>query len=349
MTSSTLEDQMYMLRCVQLAKNGFGTTSPNPMVGCVIVHNNKIIGEGWHYKSGQPHAEVMAIQSVKNKELLASATIYVSLEPCSYTGKTPPCSDLIIQHRIPRVIIGSADPHPNVSGKGIAKLKEAGVEVRSGVCKSVCDALNKRFFKFHKEKKPYVVLKWATTLDGFIAPKEQKQGEAFWITSAFSKQLVHLWRSQEDSIMVGTNTAIKDNPKLDTREVYGKNPVRLAVDKNLRIPSSHQLLDATIPTVIFTSKIKDSENNLHYETLNWEENLPEQILDYCYQNNLQSILIEGGTHLLQSFIDLALWDEARVFVGNKLLKSGIKQPLLNATVQKIEKSGEDRLYFYKRK
>lgn len=346
MTGITAEDEKFMLRCVQLAKNGRGTTYPNPMVGSVIVHNNKIIGEGWHYKSGQPHAEVIAIRSVKNPELLAKATIYVSLEPCSYTGKTPPCSDLIIENNIPRVVIGSTDPHPNVSGKGIAKLKNAGIEVYSGVCKTACDELNKRFFTFHKNKRPYIILKWAATLDGFIAPLEQNQGEAFWITSPLSKQLVHLWRSQEASILVGTNTAIKDNPKLDTREVYGNNPVRLTLDKDLRIPSSHQLLANDIPTVIFTFKTKESQSNLHYQTLNWNESIPEQILSYCYDNNIQSIIIEGGTRLLQSFIEASLWDEARVFKGTKLLHNGIAQPDLKAVPFRKEDSGGDTLSFY---
>lgn len=347
MTGITPEDEKYMLRCIQLAKNGVGTTYPNPMVGSVIVHDKKIIGEGWHYKSGEPHAEVLAIRSVKNQKLLSKATIYVSLEPCSYTGKTPPCSDLIIENNIPRVVIGSTDPHPNVSGKGIAKLKNAGIEVQSGVCKTACDALNKRFFTYHREKRPYIILKWAATLDGFIAPLEQKKGKAFWITSPLSKQLVHLWRSQEASILVGTNTAIKDNPKLDTREVYGHNPVRLTLDKDLRIPGNHKLVANDIPTVIFTSKTNEGQSNLHYETLNWDESIPEQILTYCYQNNLQSIIIEGGTTLLQSFIDASLWDEARVFTGNNLLHSGVPQPDLKTTSFRKEDSGGDTLGFYK--
>lgn len=340
-------DEKYILRCIQLAKNGFGTTYPNPMVGCVIVHDNKIIGEGWHYKSGTPHAEVMAINSVKNKKLLLEATLYVSLEPCSYTGKTPPCSDLIIENKIPRVVIGSADPHPNVSGKGIERLKNAGIQVKSGVCKSKCDELNKRFFTFHTKKRPYIILKWAATKDGFIAPIAQEEGKPFWITSPISKQLVHQWRSQEASILVGTNTAIKDNPRLDTREVFGNNPIRLTIDKDLKIPEGHALLKNDIPTVIFTSKSKKSLKNLHYERLDWSKSLPEQILAYCYKNQIQSIIIEGGTKLLQSFIDVNLWDEARVFIGESLLENGISQPHLNATSYKEEKSGGDSLYYYK--
>lgn len=347
MIEITTEDERYMLRCVQLAKNGLGTTYPNPMVGSVIVRKNKIIGEGWHYKSGQPHAEVMAIRSVKNRELLSAATIYVSLEPCSYTGKTPPCSDLIIENNIPRVVIGSTDPHPNVSGKGIAKLKNAGIEVHWDVCKTVCDDLNKRFFTFHKKKRPYIILKWAATMDGFIAPIKQKEGEAFWITSPLSKQLVHVWRSQEASILVGTNTAIKDNPKLDTREVYGNNPVRLTLDRDLKIPNSHQLLANDIPTVVFTSKTKESLDNLDYIKIDWAKDIPKQMLAYCYENNLQSIIIEGGTNLLQSFIDASLWDEARVFTGNNLLHNGIVQPDLNTAPFKKENSGGDLLCYYK--
>lgn len=347
MTGITLEDEKYMLRCIQLAKNGLGTTYPNPMVGSVIVYKGNIIGEGWHYKSGQAHAEVVAINSVKDQSLLSKATIYVSLEPCSYTGKTPPCVDLILSKKIPRVVIGSTDPHPNVSGKGILKLKEHGVEVYSGVRKAETDALNKRFFTFHQQKRPYILLKWAATLDGFIAPLEQNQGEPFWITSPISKQLVHLWRSQEASILVGTNTAIKDNPKLDTREVYGANPVRLTIDKDLRIPDSHHLLSKQTPTIVFTSKTKENQNNLVYQQLDWNKSLPEQILAHVYQNNLQSIIIEGGSLLLQSFIDLNLWDEARVFTGPNKLGSGIKQPKLKASAYKEEKHAGDLLSYYK--
>lgn len=347
MNNTSLEDKKYILRCIQLAKNGFGTTYPNPMVGCVIVHNKKIIGEGWHYKSGTPHAEVMAINSVKDKKLLSEATLYVSLEPCSYTGKTPPCSDLIIENKIPRVVVGSTDPHPNVSGKGVERLKKAGIQVKSGVCKLECDELNKRFFTFHTKKRPYILLKWAATKDGYIAPLEQDEGKPFWITTPISKQLVHVWRSQEASILVGTNTVIKDNPRLDTREVYGNNPVRLTIDRNLKTPSGHALLKNDIPTVVFTSKSKKSLDNLHYEKIDWSKSIPEQILAYCYENQLQSILIEGGTKLLQSFIDANLWDEARVFTGKSLLKSGISQPKLNTFPYMVKNSGEDSLSYYK--
>lgn len=347
MTNFSSTDETFMMRCIQLAKNGLGTTTPNPMVGCVIVYNNKIIGEGWHYASGQPHAEVMAIQSVKNPELLSQATLYVSLEPCSYTGKTPPCSDLIIEKRIPRVRIGSIDPHPNVSGKGIERLRKAGIEVASGLCKTECDTLNKRFFTFHIKKRPFILLKWAATKDGFIAPEVQEQGKAFWISSPISKQQTHLWRSQEASILVGTNTVIKDNPKLDTREVYGKSPVRLSIDKDLKIPASYHLLQKDIPTVIFTYQQRDSSKNLTYFVLDSTQPIPQQILEYCYQNNLQSILIEGGTQLLQSFIDASLWDEARVFTGKSLLHKGIPQPKLNTIAYRQEKSGTDSLSYYK--
>lgn len=347
MNNTSLEDKKYILRCIQLAKNGFGTTYPNPMVGCVIVHNKKIIGEGWHYKSGTPHAEVMAINSVKDKNLLSKATLYVSLEPCSYTGKTPPCSDLIIENKIPRVVVGSTDPHPNVSGKGIERLKSAGIQVKSGVCKLECDELNKRFFTFHTKKRPYIILKWAATKDGYIAPLEQDEGKPFWITTPISKQLVHVWRSQEASILVGTNTAIKDNPRLDTREVYGNNPVRLTIDRDLKIPSGHALLKNDIPTILFTSKSKMSLDNLHYKEIDWSKSIPEQILAYCYENQLQSILIEGGTKLLQSFIDANLWDEARVFTGENLLKKGILQPKLNISPYMEENSGGDSLCYYK--
>lgn len=346
MSQQETTDREFMMRCVQLAKNGLGTTYPNPMVGSVIVYDNKIIGEGWHYKSGQPHAEVMAVNSVKDKSLLSKATIYVSLEPCSFVGKTPACADLIIDHKIPKVVIGSLDPHPKVSGTGVKRLRKAGIEVRHGICQEETDALNKRFFTFHKKRRPYIILKWAATKDGFIAPSAQKQGEPFWITSPESKQLVHLWRSQENAIMVGTNTAIKDNPKLGTREVFGNNPIRLAIDKSNRIPTEHFLLDQSIPSIIF-NEVKDyEEENLSYKKSNWTKDIPEQILDHCYEQNIQSIFIEGGTYLLQSFIDKDLWDEARVFVGNKKLGKGIAQAKLRTSYTKQVKSGKDLLQYY---
>ncbi|MFI8378122.1 bifunctional diaminohydroxyphosphoribosylaminopyrimidine deaminase/5-amino-6-(5-phosphoribosylamino)uracil reductase RibD [Leeuwenhoekiella sp. NPDC079379] len=323
--------EKYMVRCVQLAKNGLGTTYPNPMVGSVIVHNNKIIGEGWHKKSGEPHAEVNAINSVINKELLAESTIYVSLEPCSHYGKTPPCSDLIIAKGIKKVIIGTVDPFNEVSGRGIKKLLEAGCEVQVGVLENLCQDLNKRFFTFHNKKRPYIILKWAESADGFIAPDSSKRDKKkpFWITNSASKQLVHKWRSEEQSILVGSTTAKTDNPSLTTREWYGNSPTRIVIDKNLSINKDNYLYDASVTTLIITEAESTHSKNLKYYEADFNSDLPMQICDILHTEGLQSVIIEGGAQTLQHFIDAGLWDEARVFKGAVYFKSGIKSPLLN--------------------
>ncbi|MGO4910962.1 bifunctional diaminohydroxyphosphoribosylaminopyrimidine deaminase/5-amino-6-(5-phosphoribosylamino)uracil reductase RibD [Leeuwenhoekiella sp. W20_SRS_FM14] len=324
--------EKYMVRCVQLAKNGLGTTYPNPMVGSVIVHNNKIIGEGWHKKSGEPHAEVNAINSVIHKELLSESTIYVSLEPCSHYGKTPPCSDLIIAKGIKKVIIGTVDPFAEVSGRGIKKLLEAGCEVQVGVLEGLCQELNKRFFTFHNKKRPYIILKWAESADGFIAPDSTRRDkkEPFWITNSVSKQLVHKWRSEEQSILVGSTTAKTDNPSLTTREWYGNSPTRIVIDKNLSLSNESHLLDACTATLIITETEAINSENKKYYKADFNSNLPKQICDILHTKGLQSVIIEGGTQTLQHFINAGLWDEARVFKGNLDFKSGIKSPQLKA-------------------
>lgn len=321
--------EKYINRCIQLAKNGQGSTYPNPMVGSVIVHNGKIIGEGWHRKAGEPHAEVNAVQSVKDKSLLKKATIYVSLEPCSHFGKTPPCCDLIIQNGIPNVIIGTVDPNIQVAGNGIKKLIEAGVSVTVGVLEEECYELNKRFFTFHNKKRPYIILKWAESQDGFIAPLQKEENKPVWITNQYSRQLVHKWRSEEQSILVGTQTAIDDNPKLDVRDWTGKNPIRLVIDANKRIPDNNQLFDNQTKTIVICKK-SDSINseNCIFETIDFQSNIPEQIAKVLYKHNIQSVIIEGGSRTLQTFIDAQLWDEARIFKGNSLMRDGIKAPKL---------------------
>jgi len=320
-----------MHRCLELAKNGLGTTYPNPMVGSVIVCEGKIIGEGWHKKSGEPHAEVNAINSVKDKSLLKKSTIYVSLEPCSHFGKTPPCCDLIIKNEIPNVVIGTVDLNKKVAGNGIKKLIEAGKNVTVGVLEAECNELNKRFFTFHKKKRPYVILKWAETQDGFIAPLTKAEQKPVWITNEFSRQLVHKWRSEEQAILVGTNTIIEDNPKLDTRDWTGNNPIRIVLDQYNRIPKDSHIFDNRIKTFIFSSFTNTiNKENCIFEVIDFQEKVAIQILNVLYKHQIQSVIIEGGTQTLQTFIDEKLWDEARVFVGNQRFRTGVMAPVFEA-------------------
>ena len=328
-----------MQRCIKLAEKGLGKTFPNPLVGSVIVHQDNIIGEGWHQKAGSSHAEVNAIFNVQNKEFLSKSTLYVSLEPCNHFGKTPPCSDLIIKNKIPRVVIASTDPNPLVAGEGIEKLKKAGCEVIIGVLKKEADFLNRRFFTFHNLKRPYVILKWAQTKDNFIAPFQKKMGnpEIFWITNNHSKQRVHKWRSEEAAILVGVQTVINDNPELTTREWTGKNPLRIVIDPNGRTPGDSKLFQDNIPTLFLTKKpIKLFSNKKEQKIIS-----PfsiKNILKECYKLNIQSIIIEGGLRTLESFIKDNLWDEARVFKTDKKIKTGIMAPKLE------KKSSQSEMY-----
>jgi diaminohydroxyphosphoribosylaminopyrimidine deaminase/5-amino-6-(5-phosphoribosylamino)uracil reductase len=324
--------EKYMSRCIALAKNGLGTTYPNPMVGSVIVFEDKIIGEGWHKKAGGPHAEVNAVNSVKDKSLLAKATIYVSLEPCSHFGKTPPCCDLIIKNKIPNVVVGTVDPFSEVAGNGIKKLIEAGVHVTVGILEEECNELNKRFFTFHQKKKPYIILKWAQSQDGFIAPFEKKEQKPVWISNTYSRQLTHKWRTEEQAILVGTQTVIDDNPKLNARDWQGNNPIRIILDQNNRIPKENAVFDNQVKTIVFTSSENAiSKENTTFERIDFKQNIATQIIDSLYKHNIQSVIIEGGLQTLQTFIDATLWDEARIFTGKTLLGAGIKGPLLPKT------------------
>lgn len=322
--------EKYMQRCIELAKNGLGSTYPNPMVGAVLVINDHIIGEGWHRKAGEPHAEVNAINSVKDKEQLKKAIIYVSLEPCSHYGKTPPCSNLIIDSGIKKVVIGTVDPFSEVAGKGIKKLMDAGCEVIVGIKEAQCRELNKRFFTFHTKKRPYIILKWAQSGDGFLSPEptEDQKRHPIWITNRYSKQLVHKWRTEEQAILVGTNTAVADNPRLNARQWTGKDPVRLVLDRQLRIPKDSHLFDDSIRTIIFTEQNipERSSKNVIFEALDFERPLAQQICDSLYRHEIQSVIVEGGRHTLQTFINEDLWDEARVFTGSKRFKNGTKAP-----------------------
>ena len=336
--------EKHIKRCIELAKNGLGTTYPNPMVGSVIVYDGKIIGEGWHKKAGEPHAEVNAINSVKDKSLLQKATIYVSLEPCSHFGKTPPCCNLIIENKIPNVVIGTVDSNVKVAGNGIKKLIEAGIQVNVGVLEKECNDLNKRFFTFHEKKRPYIILKWAQSQDGFIAPSEKLEKKPVWITNPYSRQMVHKWRSEEQAILVGTQTVIDDNPKLDTRDWAGDNPIRLALDQNNRIPENSQILNNQVKTILFSkSKTAVIKENTTFECIDFQKNVAKQIVESLYEHQIQSVIIEGGSQTLQTFIDAKLWDEARVFIGNIHFTNGKKAPQLVSKEAEKRYIGADEL------
>jgi len=323
--------EKYIKRCIELAQNGLGTTYPNPMVGSVIVYDGQIIGEGWHKKAGEPHAEVNAVNSVKDKSLLKKATIYVSLEPCSHFGKTPPCCDLIIANEIPNVVVGTVDPNEKVAGKGILKLIEAGANVTVGVLDQECNELNKRFFTFHNKKRPYIILKWAESQDGFLAPEKSinQDRKPIWITNQYSRQLVHKWRTEEQAILVGTQTVIDDNPKLNARDWDGNNPTRIVIDQNNRIDANSFIFDDTVKTIVFSKTSKSSTEKTQFEVIDFDKNIIPHILDILYQNQIQSVIIEGGRQTLQSFIDENLWDEARIFIGKISFEKGTKAPIIS--------------------
>jgi len=339
-------EEMYMQRCIQLAQLGHGMVAPNPMVGSVLVYKDQIIGEGYHQQYGQPHAEVNCINSVAeaDKGLIGQSTLYVSLEPCAHFGKTPPCADLIIKHQIPKVIIGCRDPFEAVNGKGIDKLLAAGVDVTVGILEEECKILNKRFFTFHTKKRPYIVLKWAETGNRFIGNDTQ---ERLLISSETTNKLVHKWRSEEAAILVGTNTALLDNPSLTNRLWTGKQPIRLVLDKLLSLPKSLNIFDKKQLTIVFNLVKHEEELNLIYYKLEGNTPLLQQIMDACYQLNIQSILVEGGNKTLQSFIDNELWDEARVITNTQLtVEKGVPSPILfNARNSSTTKIGNELITY----
>lgn len=337
-----LQDTDHMLRCFELAKQGMGSVSPNPMVGCVIVKDGKVIGEGWHKKYGEAHAEVNAVASVEDKHKLAGSTVYVNLEPCSHTGKTPPCADLLIKNNVGKVVIANTDTNPLVEGKGIAKLEAAGIEVVQGVMVKEGRELNKRFFTFHEQERPYIVLKWAQTADGFIA---RSNYESHWISNEFSRQLVHKWRSEEDSVLVGTKTAAQDNPKLTVRDWSGRSPVRLVVDRFLRLSDRLNLFDRSVRTICLNLIKHEEHSNLSLIRLD-ENHFLESMMEHLVKEKIQSVLIEGGATTLKLFIDAGLWDEARIFSAPRVFHSGIEAPVLKAIPVAEEKILDDRLSFY---
>jgi len=337
-----------MLRCISLGQNALGSAAPNPMVGAVLVYQEKIIGEGYTSAFGGSHAEVNAIASVADKSLLKSATLYVTLEPCSHHGKTPPCADLIVKYGIPEVVIGLKDPNPKVAGNGIKRLKAAGCKVKVGILEKQCSAHHKRFLSAFEKKRPYVILKWAQTLDGFLAPLSELRGATsmpYWITNGHSRQLVHKWRSEEAAILVGTKTVVADNPKLNVRRWSGKNPVRLVIDKHVRLDHTAHVFNGKIKTFVFHHNKNDRgvAKNVTYVAIDFDKNVPLQICDFLYKEQLNSVIIEGGCFTLQQFIDRGLWDEARIFTGNISFEDGICAPEISGTVKTTKKILTDTL------
>ncbi len=345
---STTEDEKYIQRCLELAKLGLGNAAPNPMVGSVIVHNDKVIGEGYHHKAGEAHAEVNAINSVKDQSLLKDSTIYVNLEPCAHYGKTPPCADLIVEKKIPRVVIGCVDPFAEVAGKGIEKLRNAGCDVKVGVLEKESIELNKRFFTFHKKKRPYIILKWAETIDGYIdvVRKSTDPVEPYWITNDLAKKLVHKWRTEETAFMIGTNTARNDNPRLTAREWNGRNPVRIVLDRNLSLATNLHIFNEEATTIIFNTVKTEDVRNIKFVKVDFNNFLLNDVLKSLYELDIQSVVVEGGRQLLTSFIDQNLWDEARVFIGNKQFNNGTKAPEFKGQLIAKEEIDDSILRWY---
>lgn len=332
--------QQYIKKCLELAEKGMGNVSPNPMVGSVIVYDGKIIGQGFHQKFGGSHAEVNAINSVSDQELLKKSTLYVNLEPCSHFGKTPPCADLIISKKIPKVVIGSYDPNPKVSGKGIQKLKDAGIEVEVGILKEESDYLNRRFLTFQTKHRPFLILKWAESEDGYMAGVEKKQ---LWLTNEESKILVHKWRSEEQAFLVGKNTVAIDDPELTTRLWTGKNPLRITIDRNLELNQDRKIFNSTAPTIVFNEKENSSIANVERVKIEFGEKTEEQILEELYKRNILSLVIEGGKDTLTRFIEKNLWDEARIFSTKHILGKGIVAPKITGVNMYEKEIGTDKL------
>ena len=309
-----------------------GSTAPNPMVGCVIVVEDEIIAEGYTSPYGGAHAEVNAIGAVKDVSLLPKATLYVTLEPCAHFGKTPPCSDLILAHKIPRVVIGCVDTHEKVCGKGIERLKAAGCEVIVGVLEDVCKVHHKRFFTFHTKKRPYIILKWAESNDGFIAPLSKSEVKPVWISSVYSRQVVHQWRAEEQAILVGANTVVQDNPSLTTREVEGSNPTRIVIDLKNSLADTYQVFNSEAKTIRLTA-----------DTIDLQKPLASEVCKALHSFQINSVIVEGGQKTLQAFIDENLWDEARIFSADLNLDKGLQKPHINGTLSSQRSIGSDCL------
>jgi diaminohydroxyphosphoribosylaminopyrimidine deaminase/5-amino-6-(5-phosphoribosylamino)uracil reductase len=344
-----MEHESFMQRCVDLAYLGQGNVSPNPMVGCVIVKNGLIIGEGYHSEYGGKHAEIKAIESVIDQKEIENSTVYISLEPCVHHGKTPPCVHELINRKIKTAVIGSRDSNPIVGGKGIESLKRVGIEVIENILEEECRKLNKRFFTFHEKRRPYVILKWAQTSDGYL-DKNREIGEkgVNWISSPESKVLVHKWRSEEQSILVGRNTILNDNPSLTVREISGKNPTRIVIDSQLQLSKDVNIFSKDAPTLVFNRLKNDKTDGV--EWIKISETSTKHILDELFKRNIQSVLVEGGSRTLQYFIIDNVWDEARVIVGDVKFGDGVKAPVMNKVPSRAHQfSDHDTIYYYHRR
>ncbi len=336
--------EFYMQRCLELAKKGIGNVSPNPLVGAVIVHENQIIGEGYHQVCGEAHAEVNAVNSVTDKSLLPKSRIYVSLEPCSHFGKTPPCAQLILDTKIPEVIICNKDPHDKVAGKGIQLLKENGVKVSSGILEKQGEWINRRFFEFHRNEKPYVILKWAQNQNGLIDKNRiSDQVGVNWITQPETKTLTHSWRAYEDAIVVGANTVINDAPSLDVRHASGENPLRVVIDPNGRIPDDHAFWKLDTPTLVIGREKRILTSHVDSIILTEKGSIAKQLLNELYQRGILSIMVEGGASTINSFITEGLWNEARILMGHNDWTEGLSAPTLNGIAVEEFTMGKDRV------
>ncbi|MCP9753874.1 bifunctional diaminohydroxyphosphoribosylaminopyrimidine deaminase/5-amino-6-(5-phosphoribosylamino)uracil reductase RibD [Lacihabitans sp. CCS-44] len=341
-------DQVFMERAFHLAALGREWVSPNPMVGCVIVHDGLIIGEGFHQKYGEAHAEVNAVNSVVNKELLPESTVYVTLEPCSHFGKTPPCADLLIKHKVKKVVVCNLDPFPQVSGNGIKKLQDAGIEVVTGVLATEGEELNKRFFKAQRTGLPYVVIKWAETSDGFVA---QKNGNPLAISNTTTNITVHRWRAEEAGILVGTNTVLTDNPQLNARNwPESNNPTRIIIDKNLRINGDFNVFDQKQNTLIYNLHKKQTDENLEFIQINFEEGFLKNMLSDLKNRGINSILVEGGPQIIQSFFEEQLYDEIRVVKSDMVLKEGVSAPKVPSGIPLVKNYSilNDQIFIFTR-
>jgi diaminohydroxyphosphoribosylaminopyrimidine deaminase/5-amino-6-(5-phosphoribosylamino)uracil reductase len=338
-----MNHEIYIKRCIELAQKATGKTYPNPLVGAVIVHNGKIIGEGFHQKAGEPHAEINAINSVKNPELLPESTIYVSLEPCAHFGKTPPCSFKLREIGFKKVVIGAMDSHDKVNGKGKKILIDAGIETLSGILEDECRELNKRFFTFHEKKRPFIILKWAESNDGFI----DKDFKPTQISNELASQFVHQIRSEEHAILVGTQTALNDNPSLTTRLIEGRNPVRILIDFDLKVPQEFKIYNNEAPTLVFNQEKEAEEGNVKFIKIS-KENFLEELMQKLFENQIQSVLIEGGSRTLQTFINANLWDETIIIKNENLnLENGTKTPNFEGYLTEEKIFRDNKVSFYR--
>ncbi|MCZ4222787.1 bifunctional diaminohydroxyphosphoribosylaminopyrimidine deaminase/5-amino-6-(5-phosphoribosylamino)uracil reductase RibD [Pedobacter rhodius] len=345
-----MSDEFYIKRCLELAATSIGNVSPNPMVGCVIVVDGVIIGEGYHQKFGEAHAEPNAVKSVFEKygsaaeSMLRKATAYVNLEPCAHFGKTPPCADLFVKHQLKKVVIGNRDPFSGVDGKGIEKLKNAGIAVISGILDEECKHFNRRFFTRIQKQRPFIILKWAQTANGYFATID---GHQKWISGGLAKRMAHRWRTEEDAILVGKQTAIMDNPQLTSREWPGKNPVRLVIDKNLQVPQSNHIFNQEAKTIIFNALKTDVKDNIHYIQMeDMQFYLPQKIAFQLYLMDIQSVIIEGGANIIKQFLNANLWDEARIFTSENSWTEGVPSPVINGNLTEAIQVGTDKLSIY---